>query len=76
MKDPILATSKFCGPCKILKSEFEKQGINIEYKDYITDVTFFIENKIKSVPTLVLTNGDKIVGAEAIMTSLKKNGIG
>jgi glutaredoxin-related protein len=73
MKTPILATSKFCGPCKILKSEFEKQGINIEYKDSVADVNFFIENKIKSVPTLVLVNGDKIVGAEAIMASLKEN---
>lgn len=73
MKTPILATSKFCGPCKILKSEFEKQGINVEYKDSVADVNFFIENKIKSVPTLVLVNGDKIVGAEAIMASLKEN---
>jgi hypothetical protein len=72
MKTPILATSKFCGPCKLLKVEFEKQGINIEYKDSVEDVTFFIENKIKSVPTLVMPNGDKITGAEAIMTSLKE----
>ena len=52
MKTLILATSKFCGPCKLLKSEFEKKGIDIEYKDSIEDVNFFIENKIKSVPTL------------------------
>jgi|DEB0MinimDraft_12_1074336.scaffolds.fasta_scaffold00067_3 glutaredoxin len=73
MKTLILATSKFCGPCKLLKSEFEKKGIDIEYKDSIEDVNFFIENKIKSVPTLVLINGDKIIGAEAIMKSLKEH---
>jgi hypothetical protein len=68
----ILATSEFCAPCKFLKSEFEKLNISIEYKDAISDVNFFIDNKIKKVPTLVTMNGELINGVESIMTHIKE----
>jgi glutaredoxin-related protein len=72
MKNPILATSEFCGPCKFLKGEFKKFNINIEYKDSVKDVNYFIENKIKKIPTLVTPDGDLINGVESIMDYLKE----
>lgn len=72
MKLPILATSEFCAPCKFLKSEFEKLNVDIEYKDAMDDATFFIDNKIKKVPTLITIDGELINGVESIITHVKE----
>jgi len=68
----ILATGEFCGPCKLLKEQLNKAGIEVEYKDSVKDVSFFMDNKIKTIPTLIVDDGSKIIGAGQILSYLSK----
>jgi len=71
-KLPTLATSAWCEPCKQLKVQLEDMGIQVELADMTNDTDYFILHKIRSVPTLVTVDEEKIVGVEAIMNHLKK----
>jgi len=65
---PILATSKYCGPCQILKPELESvSGFEYEMKDIVEDSKYFLEHGIVTVPCLVTTTGEKIYGANNIL---------
>ena len=71
MKKGILATSKYCGPCQVLKTELENLNIEIETRDSSTDFKYFLDNEIKTVPVLVLDDGKKIKGPVQILNHLK-----
>ena len=71
MKKVTLATSKYCGPCQVLKDELALLNIEVEIKDSSTDFKYFIDNEIKTVPVLVLNNGEKIQGPAKILNHLK-----
>ena len=71
-KLPTLATSAWCEPCKQLKVQLEDMGIQVELADMTNDTDYFILHKIRSVPTLVTEDEEKIVGVEAILNHLKK----
>ena len=75
MSLPILATGEFCAPCKALKKNLEELDIQVEYKDSVKDVDFFIEQGIKSIPTLIIKSGEKITGPGQILAYLKENHI-
>ena len=49
-----LATSDFCGPCKMIKQYAKDNNISLEIKDMMDDSAFFKDNDIKSVPTLLV----------------------
>jgi glutaredoxin len=70
MNKATLATSEFCGPCKLLKETLEQKGISVEYKDLSRDTDFFIAHGIRSVPTLVTVEGECIAGADSIVKYL------
>jgi glutaredoxin len=55
-----LATSKTCGPCKILKSQLEKLGIEVDTKDYSMpeNIKWFREKSIRAVPVLLIEDDD------------------
>lgn len=61
-----LATSAFCGPCKMVKEYIEKNNLDIEVKTMEDNIEFFQENNVKSVPTL-LVEGVRYSGAEQII---------
>lgn len=61
---PILATSAFCGPCKMLKETLDPNSY--EVRDMEKDREFFMENGIRSVPTLIVGER-KITGTAQIM---------
>ncbi len=67
---PILATSKFCGPCKLLKTHLDPNSY--EVRDMEADRAFFVQNDIRCVPTLV-TESMKIVGFNKILAYFKEN---
>jgi glutaredoxin len=69
---PILATSAFCGPCKMVKEYIQKNNIDIEIKSMEDDLAFFKEQNIKSVPILV-TDRIHYSGAERIIKYFKDN---
>ena len=71
MTKEILATSKYCSPCQVLKKELDVLNIEIEMKDSSTDFQYFIDNNIKTVPILILEDGEKIQGPAKILNHLK-----
>jgi hypothetical protein len=71
-KKYFLATSSFCGPCKIIKEYIKSNNLTVEIKDMDEDPNFFSTHNIKSVPCLTITKGEDIVanitGQSNIMT--------
>jgi len=58
-----LLTSKLCGPCMVLKSKLSKlEYLVYDIKDFTIkeDQPFFIKHNIKSVPRLVIEDGDNV----------------
>lgn len=64
MNKIIAFTATWCGPCKMLKPILQKLNnegkINIEFIDIDENRELAIENKIKSVPTLIFFNEDNV----------------
>lgn len=72
----IIATSKTCGPCFTLKSKIQKLGLEVEIREYddIENIEWFKKHNIRSVPRLVIENGDDveiIQGVDEILERLK-----
>jgi glutaredoxin len=67
---PILATSQFCGPCKLLKDRLDPNSY--EVRDMEENRDYFIENGIRSVPMLIIGN-EKITGFEPILAYFREN---
>lgn len=79
-KKLILASADWCGPCYGLKKRIERENLSskVEIKDMGADVSFFEKHNIKSVPTLVITDGENNVefvqGVEDIFKAISKGG--
>lgn len=75
----ILATSKTCGPCHMLKSKLTKSAITVDTRsvDNLDDISWFREKNIKSVPVLIIEDDqgvelDRILGVEDIFNCLNQ----
>lgn len=77
MKKLVLASATWCGPCQGLKSRLQTENLldRVELKDADVDITFFKDNNIKSVPRLLVMNGDVVdefvIGVEEIYSRIK-----
>lgn len=62
MKTKTLATSKYCGPCCVLKNKLNALKLSVVTKDYSIkeDQPFFHDYNIRAVPRLVVVDGDKV----------------
>jgi len=76
----ILATSKTCGPCHMLKAKLEKFSISVNIKSMNDpeNIAWFREKGIRSVPVLIIEddNGEeleRVSGVEDIFENLKNN---
>jgi len=71
----ILASANFCGPCKMLKSKIDAEGITVEIKQMENEIDFFRQYDIKSVPRLLVFKGDELIdtvsGSEQILQRIK-----
>jgi glutaredoxin len=67
---PILATSQFCGPCKLLKDRLDPNSY--EVRDMEENRDFFVENGIRAVPMLVI-GSVKITGMDKIIAYFDEN---
>ena len=71
----ILASAKFCGPCSMLKSKIAKENLEVEIKQMEDEIDFFKRHNIRSVPCLLVFNGnelvDKINGSDDILEKIK-----
>lgn len=65
--NPTLATSTFCGPCKLLKTRLDEIGANYEIRDMVEHREYFNEHQIRSVPVLITAETEKIYGADKIL---------
>lgn len=75
----ILATSKTCGPCHVLRYELTKSAITVDTRSVsdAENIPWFREKNIKSVPVLIVEDEqgielDRIFGAEDIFNYLKQ----
>lgn len=57
-----LLTNVSCGPCSVVKSKLAKLGLTVDTKDFSIDEDreFFYKHGIKSVPRLVIEDGDNV----------------
>ncbi len=74
---PVLVSATWCGPCKMLKSQLEQRNLTdkVEIKDVDVDHAFAKQHQIRSVPTLVVFQGDtalKYTGVNDIMSIIKE----
>ena len=74
----ILLVSSSCGPCTVLKNKLKTLELDVESKDYSIkeDKPFFEKHNIKSVPRLVVEDGDNveiIQGIEEIIERIKSD---
>jgi len=71
----ILASAGFCGPCKMLKTRIDTENFNVEIKQMEDDIEFFRQYNIKTVPRLLVFNGDELIdtvqGSEDIMQRIR-----
>jgi len=78
-KKLVLVSASWCGPCHGLKKRLEESGLDkkIEIKEADKDSTFFKEYNIKSVPRLLIMEGDTVIeiiqGADDIYKAVSKN---
>lgn len=64
---PILAISETCGPCKTLKQQLADIDAFYIERSLVRHPEYFMENSIKSVPTLETQPGVFITGPEKIL---------
>jgi hypothetical protein len=75
--EKIIATSKTCGPCHVLKARLTRMGITPVFKDSSNpdDIPWFRKHSIRNIPCLVIEDekGDIqiIQGSEEIIDNLK-----
>lgn len=60
-KKLILASAGFCGPCKMLKSKIDAEGLKVEIKQMEDELEFFKQHNIKTVPRLLILKGDELI---------------
>jgi glutaredoxin len=71
-----LLTSKWCGPCKLIKEKLQEAGIEVDVKEFddVENLEFFRKHNIKGVPKLVIEKDDESVeiisGTDAILAAL------
>lgn len=79
----ILATSKTCGPCMVIKSKLKASNLSVEIVEHDPSnpeptKEFFTKHGIRSVPRLVVLddndNASEIIqGIDEIVTKIKDN---
>jgi glutaredoxin len=78
MKRITLLTSFQCGPCYTIKNKIKDENLKVEVKDFTIseDMEFFRKHNIKSVPRLLVEDGDNveiIQGMDDIIKAIKEN---
>jgi hypothetical protein len=73
----VLATSKTCGLCHMLKSKLKKENLESSVYVYQDDMNFFEKHKIKSLPRLLVFEDDELTeivqGVDDIISKVKYN---
>lgn len=73
----LLATSKFCGPCHVLKRKLEESNLQVDMIDMEENVDTFRKYSIRGVPVLLVLEQEELVekiqGVTDIFNKIKEN---
>jgi glutaredoxin len=73
----ILATSKFCGPCHILKRKLQDDNLEVETIDMEENTDKFRHYGVRSVPRLLIVENDEVTeviqGSDEIIKKIKEH---
>ena len=73
----ILATSKFCGPCHILKRKLQDDNLEVETIDMEENTDKFRHYGVRSVPRLLIVENDEVTeviqGSDDIIKKIKEH---
>ena len=73
----ILATSKFCGPCHILKRKLQDDKLEVETIDMEENTDKFRQYGVRSVPRLLVVEDDEVTeviqGSDDIIKKIKEH---
>ena len=73
----LLATSKFCGPCHMLKRKLDDEKLQVSMIDMEEDTDTFRKYGVRAVPTLLVLQDDnvleKIQGTNEIFNKIKEH---
>jgi hypothetical protein len=73
----VLATSKTCGLCHMLRSKLKKENLESTICVLQDDMNFFEKHKIKSLPRLLVFEDDELTeivqGVDDIISKVKYN---
>jgi len=78
MNKLILASASWCAPCQAIKTRLQSENLTdrVEIRDADIDGAFFKDHGIKSVPRLLVMNGETVVetiqGSEDIIKRIKQ----
>ena len=67
-----LFTASWCAPCKVIKEELSKFHHSVDIIDVDQQPALVRASGVRSVPSLVLGNGDVLVGVEPILNALRE----
>lgn len=54
--------AEWCGPCKVIKPQLKQSGLAITYVDVDQQPDMASKYSVRSIPTIVALEGDKMVG--------------
>jgi glutaredoxin len=73
----IIATSKFCGPCALLKRKLQSDKLVVETIDMEEDTDKFRQYGVRSVPRLLVVEDDIVTeviqGSDEIIKKIKEH---
>ena len=62
MKTLMYLGAEWCGPCNMIKPQLKASGLSITYVDVDQQPDIASKYSIKSIPTILALEGDKMVG--------------
>jgi len=73
----ILATSKFCGPCHLLKRKLQDDKLEVETIDMEENTGKFRHYGVRAVPRLLIVENDEVTkviqGSDEIIKKIKEH---
>jgi glutaredoxin len=73
----ILATSKFCGPCHLIKRKLQDDNLEVETIDMEENTDKFRYYGVRSVPRLLIVENEEVTeviqGSDEIIKKIKEH---
>lgn len=67
-----LFSASWCGPCQVVKKELSKMEHSVDIIDIDEQPALVRASGVRSVPSLVLGNGEVVTGVERIVQVIRE----